>query len=793
MFKLPNEVITALKNYSESLGEYLGGKISSDRFKGIRVPFGFYSQRASRQLMGRVRIPAGSIAPKQLKAIADTAKRFNLKLHITDRQDVQLHGVSYEDTVKVLDYLKDYNLSTIGGGGNTVRNVTACYLSGICRDEVFDVRKYAVNITEYLLKDPAATRLPRKFKVAFSGCSKDCAYALVNDVGLIAKENNGVKGLRVFCGGGMGASSAVGQILEDFIPIEKTGYVVKAVMLAYNKHGDRLNRHRNRLRFLIQDMGFEKFKGLYQIELNNLMEAEYVGLREIKFKQDLKKIEPVVLEGLEVLDGGFRDFIKYNLVPQKQDGYYAVELEIPQGDIDVSAVEKVAGLDALIPDIEFRTTQNQNLLFCNIHGSELPALYKMLKTIFSDNSFIGSNRITGVIACKGATTCNLGLCNSPALARAVVKEFKADGLDMTALKDFKIKISGCPNNCGQHVLGVIGLQGMTRKVGSRPVPLYKILAGGRIGENETRFGQEVGIVPARNIPEFLKEYFRRIQDKVGGYESVHEFLEKEGAVIMKDLLNSYSYVPDYNENASFYKDWEREDDFSLAGIGPGECGAGVLDLIDADLAEAGKGLNLAKAHMGTDFKSVPNYLKDALIYSARALQVVKGLEPKEDKEVIESFINGFIEKGIAESRFKGIRDIYNKLAGENIQGELAKIYESVKEFYEYIKTLYKQMDPHFRFPSEVKREEEKAAPVKEPAKIEAGKVLNLKGVACPINYVKAKLFLETLDLGTIVTIYLDEGEPIRNVPSSLRGDGHEIIEMEKEADGHYRLVVRNKG
>ncbi|MBI5683389.1 MAG: sulfurtransferase TusA family protein [Deltaproteobacteria bacterium] len=791
MFKLPNEVITALKNYSESLTEYLSGRISSDRFKGIRVPFGFYSQRASRQLMGRVRIPAGSITSEQLKAIADTAKKFNLKLHITDRQDIQLHGVSYEDTIKVLDYLKDYNLSTIGGGGNTVRNVAACYLSGICKDEVFDVRKYAVNITEYLLKDPVSTRLPRKFKVSFSGCYTDCAYALVNDVGLLAKEKDGAKGFRVYCGGGMGASSAIGQMLEDFIPLEKTGYVVKAVMLAYNKHGDRLNRHRNRLRFLIQDMGFERFKTLYQNELNALIEAEYAGLRDIRFKDDLKKLEPVDLEKFETLEEGFRDFIKYNLISQKQDGYYAVELDVPQGDMDVLAAEELAGLGALIPDIEFRTTQNQNLLLCNIDGSALPALYKRLQTIFNGNAFIGSNNLTGVIACKGATTCNLGLCNSPALARAMVKEFGADRLDMEALKGFRIKSSVCPNNCGQHVLGVIGLQGMTRKVGAKPVPLYKILAGGRIGEDSTRFAQEVGVVPARNVPKFLKEYFRTVQDKVNNYDTVHEFLEKEGVKLMKDLLNSYSYCPDYNEDASFYKDWERDEDFSLAGIGPGECGAGVLDLIDSDLAEAEKSLNLAKTLLGTDLKSVPNYLKDALIYSARALQVVKGLEPKEDKDVIESFINGFIDKGIAESRFRSIMDIYNKLAGEAVQDELAKIYGSVNEFYGHIKNLYKQMDPHFRFPSEVGGG---AKTEKEPVKpVAAGKVLNLKGVACPINYVKAKLFLETLDAGTIVAIYLDEGEPIRNVPSSLKGDGHEIIEMEKEPDGHYRLVVRNKG
>jgi len=780
MFKLPKNLISTIDNYRESLKGYLEGKVSPDRFKGIRVPFGFYSQRASKGLMARVRIPAGCIASHQLKAIATVAKRFSLKPHITDRQDIQLHGVSYEDSVKVLDYLKDYDLSTIGGGGNTLRNITACYLSGICKDEIFDVRRYAICISEYLLKDPlSAGGLPRKFKIAFSGCPADCAYALVNDVGLIAKERDGIKGFRVYCGGGMGAHSAIGQVLEDFIPVEKTPYVVKAIMLAYNKHGDRLNRHKNRLRFLIQNTGFEGFRGLYLKELNQFCEGEYVGLRDIRFK-GFKGLEPVNLEELEGGDDNFRDFLKYNVINQKQSGYYSVELNIAQGDITATTLEELAGLEGIITDIEFRTTQNQNLLLCHIPGKELPALYKRLKEIFSGPSFIGCKGLTGIVACKGATTCNLGLCNSPGLARAIIKGLTPDHLDMDSLKGFNIKISGCPNNCGQHILGVIGLQGLTRKVGLRPVPLYRVLLDGRTGEERTRFAQEVGIIPAKVVPSLLKDYFSQIQGRVKGYPSVSDFLEKEGIGLMRGLINRYSYVPDYEENQDYYRDWEREEDFSLAGIGPGECGAGVLDLIEADLAEAEKEMVLAKE----DSYKI-DHLRNFLIYSARALQVVKGLEPKTDDEVIESFITEFIDKGIADKRFIRIREVYSQLQKELTEDERVALYDLLEGFHSYIKTLYKGMDSHFRFPSEVKREEAKGE--------EAGKgvdaFMDLRGVKCPINYVKAKIRLETMERGQTLLLYLDEGEPIRNVPTSLKNDGQEILKMEKVGE-YYELLVR---
>lgn len=777
MFKLPERLKTITESYRESLNEYLSGRISADRFRGIRVPFGFYSERESNVLLSRVRIPGGCATSAQLKALAYAARKFNAGIHITDRQDIQLHDVTYEDSFNVLEYLKEYELSSIGGGGNTVRNVTSCPLSGICRDEVLDCRKHAISVTEYLLEDHFATgKLPRKFKVAFSGCSTDCAYALVNDVGLIAKERDGIKGFRVYCGGGMGASSAVGQILEEFVPEEKAGYVVKAVMLTYEKHGDKFNRHRNRLRFLIRQIGFERFRELYLEVLRNTVLNEKFILRDIGFKDNFKQIKPLNLDEFESSDADFAAFLKNNVKSQKQEGCYAVELNIAQGDIAHERLEKIADLEEVFPEIEFRLTQHQNILLCNMHGAEIPDIYQRLKGIFNGTGFVINRNLMNIVACKGATTCNLGLCNSPGIARAILRELPTDGIDTASLNEFSIKISGCPNNCGQHSLGVIGLHGITRKVNLRPIPLYKVLVGGRTGEAHTRLAQELGKIPAKVVPAFMKEYFSASRDRVKNYTSVYEFLDSEGKELLKNLVDKYSYIPSYEENPDFYKDWERQEDFTLAGLGPAECGSGVLDLIEADLSDAGDNLRLAGEN---GYQS--GHLKNALIYSVRALQVVRGLEPKDDNQAIDFFISEFVDKDIVDKKLAGVKDIYKLLQKELADDGRVLVYSFINGVYTAVAELKRQMDSHFRFPSEVKE--------KEPVYEVSRKVLDLKGVKCPVNYVKAKLFLETVEKDTLVTFYLDDGDPVRNVPLSLENDGYKILDKER-VNGHYIVVVR---
>ncbi len=771
MFKLPEEIIGGIQGYKNSLQDFLANKMSAARFAGVRVPWGFYSHRGGRVFMGRIRIPAGLITASQLRAIAEVARQYgNGILHITTRQDIQIHGVKIEDTIKVMEYLKDYELSPRGGGGNTVRNVTSCPLAGICKDEILDTRAYAVSLSEYLLRQDNSYILPRKFKIAFSGCAKDCAGCLFNDVGLLATRFEGKNGFQVFVGGGMGLVSVLGNLLEEFIPEEDLGYCVEAIKRVFYKRGDRKNKHHNRLRFLIKDIGFEEFKVWYQKEFKELKEKEYIALRKINFPQPQEEHGHLAQKEEEE----YRDFLRYNVQAQKQNGFSIVEVRISCGDIGANELLKVAQLEEGFKGIEFRTSQNQNLLICWVRNQDLYNLYLKLKATL--NGFLYPQTLLDVVTCKGALTCNLGLCNSQGLAKALEEVVKEEFIGKKAFKALEIKLNGCPNACGQAPLGKIAFYGLSRRVDNRPVPFYKLMLGGKKAGKKSRLASEIGIIPARNVPDFLKAFLKRIEPLILEEEEVYTVLEKEATRIAKETLEEFSFVPGYSQDRTFYVDWGKTEDFSLAGLGGGECGAGVIDMIEADLAMARISLEEAEKE---DF-SVEK-IKRVLFLTARALLVVRGKDPRSEKEALTDFIERFINEGYASSSYLNIQEVFAGLSGDLDRQTRRERFLYAREFFAHVSQIYKNMDPQFNFL--VLEEKPKIA---EKTKMH---LLDLKGTPCPINYVKAKLFLENLEPQEPVEILLDEGEPIMNVPKSLEADGHIIIKIERE-DGFYRVIVK---
>lgn len=773
MFKLPAKVVEGIKDYSNSLNEFLNSKINSARFTGIRVPWGIYSHRGGKVFMDRIRIPAGLITPAQLKAIAYVARTYGNGIsHITTRQDIQVHGVKLDDTIKVIEYLKDYELSSRGGGGNTVRNITTCALSGICKEEVFDVRSHAIGVTEYLLSLDDSYSLPRKLKFAFSGCNKDCAGCLVNDAGLLAEIKDGKKGFKVFVGGGLGADPRIGKLLEDFIPEEDLGFCLSAIKKVFYKNGDRRNKHHNRIRFLIEDLGLDKFRKLYVEELKTLKESEYINLR----KQDFSYPEFREEELPKVNEKKFQEFLKYNVYEQKQKGLVSVELRIPKGDILPEQLIALAELENDFKGIEFRTSQSQNIFICNVRKSKAGELFLKIKEIL--NNFLYPSTLLDVVCCKGALTCNLGLCNSPSLAEAVEKAMGEVSIEEAAFKKINIKINGCPNSCGHHPIGLIGLHGMVRRVSGRPAPFYKLLLGGRKELFQTRLAKDTGVlIPARNVPLFLRDFVKRIGQDINAQTDIYEYMEQKGEILAKEIIAKYSYVPSYEENRDFYVDWGKTEDFSLDGLGPGECGAGVLDMIEADLSDAKIALGDAEK---SDYPI--DKIKQALFFSARALLVVKGSDPRDEEKACVDFVEKFVKDGIAPEKFSDLTVFLAGLKNGLGPQERKNRFLYAEEFLETINSLYKSMDPALNFPKQ------KPAETKDHSQQEDS-VLDLKGVRCPMNYVQAKLFLENISVGQVVELCLDEGEPIKNVPVSLKNDGQEILEI-KKLDGFYKVRVK---
>ncbi|MGQ9629101.1 MAG: sulfurtransferase TusA family protein [bacterium] len=778
IYKVPEELAEDIDQYRRDIERFKSGDIDPTAFRALRVPRGIYEQRVHGTFMMRIRLPAGGLTPAQMRKISELSLKFGSGIpHVTTRQDVQIHSVKLEDTPKVMEGLLEVGLTTKGGGGNTVRNITACYDAGVCPREAFDVSPYAVALTEYLIRDPASYKLPRKYKIAFSGCSLDCALATVNDLGFIAKTkkiNGGeVRGFSVYVAGGMGAHSRVGDLLEDFVPDREVGYIAEAVKRLFDKHGNRRNKHRARLRFVMEKYRYERFKALYLEELGRLKEEERIelDLREIgEGRPDIAG--PQMDYGAE--DEGFQRWLKDSAVPQRQPGYFYVKIYLPLGDISAERLEKLSAIVDSFGEGIVRTTQDQNMVLRWVREDELKALYKALESIG-----LADGAREDVVCCAGASTCQLGICLSRGLAEAIVDELACRGEGQDG-KDVKIRISGCPNACGQHPIGQIGLHGVARRSNGHLVPCYRVLLGGRVEEGLTALGRDFGVVPAKNVPSLLGDFLSAYAREKRADENFYAYLARRGEDLMRSLVEMYSPIPRYEEDGSYYRDWGSEEDFSLAGRGPGECGAGVFDMIEVDLDSARRSLEEAeRIEREPPGEDPSRKLYEAVVHASRALLVTRGLEAKEDDKAIQLFEDEFIKRGLIGAEFVRILERASEF-GKGSRESLSEDFPAIRKLVDSVRRLYESMDDSLRF--HVEKEEA-------PVEGKADRFMDLRGVKCPLNYVKAKLALEEMEVGATLEILLDDGEPIRNVPSGLEGDGQIILKMERDGE-HYRLLVR---
>ncbi|MFQ5900099.1 MAG: sulfurtransferase TusA family protein [Thermodesulfobacteriota bacterium] len=801
MYEIPEEVTEDISLYRLELERFLKGEVSQGKLKPFRVTRGIYAQRGQKAFMVRIKLPAGGLTPDQMEMIANLSEKYGNSIpHVTSRQDMQIHWVGLEDTIKVMERLGEVGLTTKGGGGNTVRNITACADAGVCEREAFDVAPYSIAFTEYFLRHPKAFTLPRKFKIAFSGCPDDCAMATINDVGFIAKKKkiNGVekRGFRVYVAGGMGAYSRVADLLEDFIPEEDAINVAEAVMLLFDKYGNRRNKHKARLRFIMDRFGYDKFKRLYREEMEALRKEGdgRIKVREVRRLKDVNGLAKETPPKIENPD--FRDWRSANVMPQKQEGFYSVKIRLSLGDIPAGVLKGLAGIVRGLGEGTIRTTHDQNMMIRWLREEDLSILYNAFKEIGLSKGKAGG--VDDIMSCPGAATCNLGICLSRNMATVLTEEIEKSGLPLKDLYSVYIKIGGCPNSCAHHPVGPIGLQGAAKRVHGRLAPHYEVLVGGRIEEGKTMLGEPCGFVSAKNVPDLIKGFLRCYIDKKGNAEDFYSFLDRRGRDDMKTLIEEFSHVPSYEEDKSFYYDWGVHEEFSLAGLGPGECGAGVFDMIESDIDDAKR--FLYKAHKTIEEGTGEDPSEDiyrALTLASKALLVTRGVEPKDDLDAFKLFEEKFVNERLVPDKFKGLQKRGAQfLSGLLDEDALKDGFKYVEELIDKVADLYESMEgDSLQF--NVEGGKDIKLPLNDglvlrdgsPKFKEADVVMNLKGVKCPINYVKAKIRMEQMEAGQTLLIYLDEGEPIRNVPSSLKNDGQEVLNIEKTGE-HYKLLVK---
>jgi sulfite reductase (ferredoxin) len=764
-----------LDKFREETQRFKSGAISAAEYRSFRVPRGVYEQREADTYMLRARCPAGIVLPQQMRALASVSRRYgNGVLHVTTRQDIQVHRVLLEQIHPALVELHAAGLSTRGGGGNTVRNITGCYDAGVCPREAFDISPYVIGLTESLLPDPLSYQLPRKYKIAFSGCSRDCAAATVNDLGFIAKESHGTKGFAVYVGGGMGAESRTGQRFADFVPADEIHLVAEAVKRVFDQHGNRKNRQKARIRFLVEQIGLDRFRELYEKQLAELGESAF-EVRPIPEP-------PRSADSEQPCPGG--DFLRWrqrNVKPQRQDGYYLVQIPLFLGDIDAGKFDQLSNLVERFGERAARATQSQNFVLRWIHAGELPALYESLATLglaAADPPVLGN-----LVACTGVSTCKLGICLSRGLARATRETILSNSLPLDEFGDLKIHISGCPNSCGRHPVADIGFFGAARRVKGRLVPHYVLQLGGKVSEGATKLAQGKHAVPARNVPALVRDLlaaFGRSPQR----PDFGAFLDADGREIADSLACKYGEVPDFEAAKEYYVDWGDDKLFSLAGRGPGECGAGVFDLIEVDLESSRESLR-------------QNHLLDAVVLAARSLLVTRGQQAQDESDALQLFAKYFIDEQLVDaSAGVLIAEAKQAIALRASGREFSASAERVSQFVETIEKLYQSMDASLRFKPVALESSPSAAPVHPPAAVSASvaavaRQADFRGVVCPLNYVKTKLLLGQMKAGETLAVLLDE-PGTRNVPGSVEKDGNEVLSVVQEGD-HWKVLIRKSG
>lgn len=776
-YSLPPELDNEINRLEELIAGYKRGEASATELKAHRVPFGVYEQREQGTYMARIRCAAGMVTPRNLEKVADIASRYGVSdLHITSRQELQIHYLKLEDIITVLRELKAIGLATRGGGGNTVRNISAQEDAGIDPDELFDVSPYALALTSRLIAEEDSWSLPRKFKIAFSGSGQDKGYATLADVGFIARIKDGQKGFRVYAAGGLGAKPATGKQLLDFIEADEAYPVARALKTVFWKYGNRKNKHAARLRFLWQALGEEEFKKKFHEEYALLKQAGSLPLAIEEAGDERGASKLTAQEAVSE-----REFVLWKkrfAKEQKQEGLFSVLVPVELGFISCACAGKLGNFLAAFGEDTLRLTKDQNILLRNIPRQYLGNVFNFLK---ADLPNALKPEIYGrILSCAGASTCQLGICLTRQAARALMQVLAKSALDLDRVGYIKLNISGCPNSCGQHQAADLGFSGKALRKEERLYPAYNVFAAAKVSDGGAKLAEQVGEVAAKDLPALVKDLLAAYLSKAGRYNNFQEYIAGEGKEELRGICLRYKDIPSFKQDKNYYFDWGSDNAFSLAQRGQGECSAGLFDLIEADLKNIKETRKkLSAADRGGEQRQ--QLLRGLIFYSSRMLLITRGLEPKSEEELYAAFSEQFIEKGLVDSRFKTIIS----LARKKDYSALLEKEEDAKRLAEEVEVLYQNMDNAFNFKTAVSAS---GSPGK--AADTRALVKDFRGVACPMNFVKTKIELAKLKPGELLEIWLDDGPPIENVPGSVRAEGHQVIAQKKT--GNYWSVLIKK-
>ena len=618
------------------------GKVDEEKFRSLRLARGVYGQRQPGVQMVRIKLPFGKVTSEQLHRICDVSDEYSIgRLHITTRQDIQIHYVSLDRTPELWAELEKNDVTLREACGNTVRNVTASPTAGIDPNEPFDVSPYAHGLFKFFLRNPICQEMGRKFKISFSSSEEDTALSYIHDLGFIAKLKNGKRGFKVMLGGGLGSQPRHADVIYDFIEAEEIIELTEAVLRVFDRHGERAKRLKARMKFLVKDIGLDEFLKLVDEQKTALSKKE----ADFEFENFEKNppLQYVNAPKVEIEDQQeYENWKNTNVFPQKQDGLFAIGIRVKLGDFYTPEARKLADLIKNYAGNELRLTLRQDILLRHVREGLLPFFYQELKKLGLAEA--GYNKTVDITACPGTDTCNLGIASSTGIADVLEDVLKNEYPQFVNGRDITIKISGCMNACGQHNMAEIGFQGMSIRSNKRVAPALQVLLGGGVlGNGEGRFADKVVKVPSKRGPEALRVLLNDYQENAEASEKFLEYYDRQGKTYFYDLLKELSDTDNLTEDD--FIDWGHEKEYVKA-VGVGECAGVVIDLIATLLLESEEKIeNATYAFEQKSWADSIYHSYTSIVNSAKALLTAEDVKTNTQAGIISQFDELFVEPG----------------------------------------------------------------------------------------------------------------------------------------------------
>ena len=681
------ELQAEIDRFEAQARKFLSGEADPDAFKRFRLKQGIYGQRQPGVQMVRIKIPFGALTSDQLRTIARISETYATGVgHVTTRQDIQLHFVKLERVPALLRELAAVGLTTRESCGNTVRNVTACPLAGVCPDELFDVTPYALATNNFFLRHPICEDLPRKFKFAFSGCHHDRAMTGIHDVGVMAAvgaNGNDTLGFRITVGGGLGPSPKRPYLLEEFIPPVELLPTCEAVLRVFSRFGNRKTRSLARIKFLIEKIGFEEFYRLYAAERQLLQQSRPPALPDtLRTVTRPPRVAPVTfpaaLSPAAATAGTTPDWPAWrsrNVIDQRQPGLCTVQIRLVIGDASAAGLLALAEIADRFAHSRLRTTQQQNIVFRDVEETSLPALHRARAE--RGLALTGAEEIADIVACPGTDSCGLGITASKGLGRVLAEQLRLEGEQDEQIRRITIKISGCPNSCAQHHIASIGFHGLAQKINGRLLPAYQLHLGGRITPGGVQFGQLFALkFPAKRIPDVVRHLLKLYRAERRQGESFLDYVDRIGKTRAQQELTPLAQATGPQIDEGLFHDWEDERDYTMAEIGAGECGSVAVNFITQHFEDSAYELAHARVLLEKNRPLDAVTRADlALVAAAKALLTMEEVEPLTYDEAMKEFDARVVASGrIAGELWSAVHTARQQRSAEPLTMERARQY-----------------------------------------------------------------------------------------------------------------------